>query len=63
MEKKNSYKIFSLILIFLSFVSFFLGFYLNENSAGAGTYGGDFDFIWANIQIFQNHGVTAQLKI
>ena len=50
MKKKNNYKIFSAVLIFFSFFSFFIGFYLDENSAGAGTYGGDFDFIWTNLR-------------
>ena len=42
MFNKGNYKIFSTILIFLSFFSFLVGFYFDENSAGAGTYKGDF---------------------
>ena len=52
MEIKNNYKFFSFILIFLSLFSFFFGFYLDENSAGAGSYEGDIQTIWKNLQIF-----------
>ena len=47
-ENKKEY-LFN-ILIFLPYLSFFLGFYLDENSAGAGA--GDLYHIWKNLQIF-----------
>ena len=37
------------------FYFFFLGFYLNENSAGAGGYDGDINLIIKNIEIFKNN--------
>ena len=55
MEIKSNYKILSSILIFLSLLSFFLGFYLDENSAGAGSYTGDWKFLWQNLQLFVNN--------
>ena len=62
MQRINNYKILSIILIFLSIFSFFLGFYLNENSAGAGTYGGDWDIGWKNIQVILNNDLNAALS-
>jgi len=55
MKIKNNYKFFSLLLIFLSLFSFFLGFYLDENSAGGGSYIGDWIFLWPNLQLFINN--------
>ena len=55
---KNNYKILSFILIFLSLSSFFLGFYLDENSAGGGLYTGDWKFAWPNLQIFLNNDIS-----
>ena len=62
MFNKGNYKIFSTILIFLSFFSFLVGFYFDENSAGAGTYKGDFSFIWKNIQLFLTHDLITAIK-
>ena len=55
MEIKNNYKFFSFVLIFLSLLSFFLGFYLDENSAGGGSYLGDWSFLWSNLKLFINN--------
>ena len=56
----DNYKSVVFILIFLSFSSFFLGFYLDENSAGAGGFFGDFLLNWSNLQIFlKNDLLTA----
>ena len=57
MFKTNHYKIFSVIFVFLSFFSFFVGFYLDENSAGGGNYTGDFSLIWKNLQLFINNDI------
>ena len=57
MHLKDNYKILSYLLIFISFSSFFLGFYLDENSAGAGSYLGDWKYAWPNIQLFINQNV------
>ena len=62
MEIKNNYRFLSFILIFLSFFSFFLGFYLDENSAGGGSYLGDWDRAWPNVQIFLNHDISAAIN-
>ena len=55
MVAKNNYKFFSFVLIFLSLLSFFLGFYLDENSAGGGSYLGDWSFLWPNLKLFINN--------
>ena len=55
MEIKNNYKFFSFVLIFLSLLSFFLGFYLDENSAGGGSYLGDWSILWPNLKLFINN--------
>ena len=52
METKKNYKYLSFILIFLSIFSFFLGFYLDENSAGGGSYLGDWTYLWPNLKLF-----------
>jgi len=44
--------IFIIVNIFLIILSFFLGFIINENSAGAGGYFGDLKYIWRNQIIF-----------
>ena len=62
MQKKDNYKIFSIILIFLSFFSFFVGFYFDENSAGAGYYQGDIEHIWKNLQIFLTNDFTSSIN-
>tara|TARA_Y100000590_G_scaffold58909_1_gene62268 strand:+ start:581 stop:1906 length:1326 start_codon:yes stop_codon:yes gene_type:complete len=58
----DNYKIITLILIFLSFSSFFLGFYFDENSAGAGGLYGDFSLNWANLQIFLNNDLLTAIN-
>ena len=62
MEIKNNYRFLSFILIFLSFSSFFLGFYLDENAAGGGSYLGDWVRAWPNIQIFLNHEISTAIN-
>ena len=48
----NLYKFTSIFLITLAIFSYFFGFYLDENSAGAGGHAGDFSIIYNNFQIF-----------
>ncbi len=62
MHLNNSYKLFSIFLIFFATLSFFLGFYFDENSAGAGTYNGDFAHIWKNLQIFANNDISTSIN-
>ena len=58
----DNYKIVISILIFLSFSSFFLGFYFDENSAGAGGLYGDFSLNWSNLQIFLNNDLITAIN-
>ena len=62
MQLKDNYNILSFLLIFLSFTSYFLGFYLDENSSGGGGYFGDWQFAWPNIQIFLNEDIFTALN-
>ena len=57
----NSYKIFSLLLVFLSVLSLFIGFSYGENSAGAGTFLGDFPLMWKNLQTFLNNDLATAI--
>lgn len=55
---KKSYKnYFILFISFFTFSLFFLGFFLRENSAGAGGYTGDFGHVWNNLLLFKNIGL------
>ena len=62
MYKTNYYKVFSIILISFSIISFFFGFYHDENSAGAGLYTGDFKLIWNNLQIYINNDFLSAIN-
>ncbi len=53
----KNYNLISILLIILSIFLFFLGFYLGENSAGAGSYSGDFSNVWKSLNTFLNHGI------
>jgi len=57
------YKFFSIFLILLSILSFFIGFIYGENSAGAGGFRGDFQNTWGNLQLFLNNDITTALSI
>ena len=46
------------LIVFFSisiYLSFFLGFYFNENSSGAGGYNGDLTWMWRNFQIYKSN--------
>ena len=62
MQMKVNYRILSLILIFISFSSLFLGFYLDENSAGAGSYNVDIQTIWNNLQLFLTNDLISSIN-
>lgn len=49
--KKNN---IAIIFTFASFILYFFGFYLDENSAGGGGYKGDLTHVLNNVQIFIN---------
>jgi len=55
-KKNNSLTLFLVFfLVLTSVVSFFLGFYFNENSAGAGGFKGDFSNVWNNINLLKKY--------
>ena len=47
--KLKAHNKISIILSITIFIYFLYGFYVNENSAGAGGYYGDFKIIWSNL--------------
>ena len=57
MKKYNLYTFASIILILTAVTSYFLGFYLDENSAGAGSYNGDFKHIWDVFKLFFSNDI------
>ena len=50
-----SEKKFCIFLIFIAYLSYFLGFFLDENSIGSGGYKGDLSWMWKNFEIFKNN--------
>tara|TARA_B100000029_G_scaffold515096_1_gene620572 strand:+ start:1367 stop:2671 length:1305 start_codon:yes stop_codon:yes gene_type:complete len=62
MKTLRNYNILSYALIFIAFLSLFLGFYFDENSAGAGTYEGDIKNIWNNLQIFIVNDIASAIE-
>ena len=62
MQLKDNYKILPFILIFFSLFSFFLGFYLDENSAGGGSYLGDWAIAWPNLQLILNNDILTAIN-
>ena len=62
MQIKANNRILLLILIFISFSSLLLGFYLDENSAGAGSYKGDITNVWNNLQIFLTNDTISAIQ-
>jgi len=61
-EKKILNKI-QLILIFITISSFLFGFFIRENSAGAGGFGGDFKHVWKNLNTFKKNTIVEAIKI
>ena len=58
MDFQNLNKKFNLciyIIIFFSIFLFLIGFFFQENSAGAGGFKGDFQNVWNNLSIFKNN--------
>ena len=62
MTKYNLYNFTSIFLIVLAVLSYFWGFYLDENSAGAGSYSGDITNVWNNIQIFIKNDIVSSIN-
>lgn len=62
MNIKYFLRIICFFLFFLSITSFFVGFYFEENSAGAGGLGGDFKNTWKNLNTFLNYDLFSSLN-
>lgn len=62
MKKIKSKESWVLVLSFFLIFSFFLGFFLKENSAGAGGLNADFKNTWNNLNTFLNHGILKSLE-
>ena len=59
----NNNKIVSIFLILSAISSFFLGFYQNEISMGAGGYEGDFKFVKKSISLFSQNSILDSIKL
>lgn len=57
-NEKYIVKIFFLLIV----LSFFIGFFLGENSAGAGGWNGDFRLIWNNLILFKKNGILGSIN-
>jgi len=57
-NNKNNLIIF---FTFLIYISFFLGFYFNENSIGSGGYGSDLVWIWKNFTIYKSNDLWTSI--
>tara|TARA_Y100001970_G_scaffold177546_1_gene216363 strand:- start:5258 stop:6568 length:1311 start_codon:yes stop_codon:yes gene_type:complete len=63
MTNENNYKVFlGIFILLLTWFSFFLGFYLDENSSGAGSYDGDWNYTWTNLKIFLNNDILTAIE-
>ena len=62
MKTYNLYRFTSVLLVAIAILSYFFGFYLDENSAGAGSHEGDFKKIWNNIQIFLENDLVTSIQ-
>lgn len=58
---KNKFYITNTLSFFI-YLSYFLGFYFNENSIGSGGYNSDLSWIWDNFEIFKNKGLIEGIK-
>ena len=63
MKFSLNYKYVSILLIIFSFISFFVGFYMDEVSMGAGGYNGDFKYIQKSIKLFQNNTLKESILL
>ena len=54
MDKSLKNKLITFFSISI-YLSFFLGFYFNENSSGAGNYSGDLTWMWDNFEIYKSN--------
>ena len=63
MKKKKFLNKIQLILIFVIISSFLFGFFIRENSAGAGGFNGDFQHVWKNLNTFKKNTIIDAIKI
>ena len=59
MNSQLNINIKTILIIFTSliYLSFFLGFYFNENSIGSVGYRGDLEWMWLNFEIYKTHNL------
>tara|TARA_B100000965_G_scaffold56249_1_gene42712 strand:+ start:1200 stop:2528 length:1329 start_codon:yes stop_codon:yes gene_type:complete len=50
------------IVIFFTILLFLIGFFFQENSAGAGSFKGDFKHVWNNLTLFKDNNFWEGLK-
>lgn len=62
-EKKKFLNKIQLTLIFVIISSFLFGFFIRENSAGAGGFNGDFQHVWKNLNTFKKNTIIDAIKI
>ena len=58
----KNFKSYIFIVIFFTILLFLIGFFFQENSAGAGGFEGDFQHVWNNLSIFENNDFRDGLK-
>ena len=58
----KNFKLYIFIVIFFTILLFLIGFFFQENSAGAGGFKGDFQHVWSNLSLFKNYDFRDALK-
>ena len=58
----KNFNLYIFIVIFFTILLFLIGFFFQENSAGAGDYEGDFQNVWHNLSIFKDNDFRDGLK-
>ena len=58
----NIQKKFTIFLSLLIIISYFFGYFNQENSIGSGGYYGDLEWIWKNFEIFKNENLFQAIK-
>jgi hypothetical protein len=62
-ENKKLLNKIQLALVFVIISSFLFGFFIRENSAGAGGFDGDFQHVWKNLNTFKKNTIIDSIKI
>lgn len=58
----KNFKLYIFVVIFFTILLFLIGFFFQENSAGAGGFEGDFQHVWNNLSLFKNYDFRDALK-